>query len=75
MPCKGCHQYPKKKKVLGGLSGPTMVGAKNRLNPDWIYAYMMKPKHFKPVKMMPVFTGILNEVDIKNVTTYIGKMK
>lgn len=75
MPCKGCHQYPKRKKVLGGLSGPSLVGASKRLNPDWIYAYMMKPKVFKPVKMMPVFTGILNEVDVKNVTTFIGKFK
>ncbi|VAX11315.1 hypothetical protein MNBD_GAMMA26-888 [hydrothermal vent metagenome] len=75
MPCKACHQYPKKKKVLGGLSGPSLVDANKRLNPDWIYAYMMKPKVFKPIKMMPVFTGVLSKKHVQNVITYIGSFK
>jgi cytochrome c2 len=75
MPCKGCHQYPKKKEFLGGRSGPSLVGASARLNPDWIYAYMMQPEIFKPVKMMPVFAGILKENDVKNVVTFIGSFK
>ncbi len=75
MPCKGCHQFPKKKKILGGKSGPSLVGASARLNPDWIYAYLMKPEIFKPVKMMPVFAGILKDKDVKNVITFIGTFK
>jgi mono/diheme cytochrome c family protein len=73
MPCSGCHQYPgKKNKLMGGLSGPSLVGAKTRLNPDWIYAYLLKPKVFKPVKMMPVFVGLLKEKDMKNVAAYVA---
>ena len=73
MPCSGCHQYPgKRNKLMGGLSGPTLVGAKDRLNPDWIYAYLLKPKVFKPVKMMPVFVGLLSEKDMKNVSAYVA---
>ncbi len=73
MPCSGCHQYPgKKKKLTGGRSGPSLVGSKTRLNPDWIYAYLLKPTVFKPVKMMPVFTGLLNEKAMKNVAAYVA---
>lgn len=73
MPCSGCHQYPgKKKKLTGGRSGPSLVNAKARLNPDWIYAYLLKPKVFKPVKMMPVFVGLLKEKDMKNVAAYVA---
>ena len=77
MPCSGCHQYPAKKRVKfkGGLSGPTLVGAGSRLNPDWIYAYLMKPKVFKPVKMMPVFVGLLSDNDMKNVAGYVASFK
>jgi cytochrome c553 len=73
MPCSGCHQYPgKKNKLTGGMSGPSLVGAGTRLNPDWIYAYLLKPKVFKPVKMMPVFVGLLSEKDMKNVSAFVA---
>jgi mono/diheme cytochrome c family protein len=77
MPCSGCHQFPAKKKAKfkGGLSGPTLVGARKRLNPDWIFAYLMTPEVFKPVKSMPVFTGLLNEKEIKNVAAYVANFK
>jgi mono/diheme cytochrome c family protein len=73
MPCSGCHQYPgRKKKLTGGRSGPSLVNAKARLNPDWIYAYLRDPKVFKPVKSMPVFTGLLSEKGMKNVAAYVA---
>jgi mono/diheme cytochrome c family protein len=76
MPCSGCHQYPGRKgKVSGGLMGPTLVGAGVRLNPDWILAYLQKPEVFKPVKMMPVFVGILSDKDMKNVTAHVATFK
>ena len=76
MPCSGCHQYPTKKKgIKGGLSGPSLVGAAARLNPNWIMAYMTDPKVFKPVKMMPVFAGILRDKDLKNVTQFVMSFK
>ncbi len=75
MPCGGCHKYVDRKKVAGGLSGPSLEGAGTRLNPDWIYAYLANPKVFKPVKMMPVFAGVLSSRDIKNVAAYVASFK
>ena len=76
MPCSGCHQYlGRKKKLSGGRSGPSLVEAGLRLNPDWILAYLQKPKTFKPVKMMPVFVGLLSDKDMLNVSRYIASFK
>jgi len=75
MPCSGCHQFPTKKKYTGGLSGPSLIGAGDRLNPDWILAYLQKPGIFKPVKMMPVFVGLLSDKDMKNVARYVASFK
>lgn len=72
MPCAGCHQYVDRKKILGGLSGPSLVGAGERLNPDWIYAYLANPKFFKPVRMMPIFAGILSPKDMEFVSAYVA---
>jgi mono/diheme cytochrome c family protein len=76
MPCTGCHQYPgRKDEVLGGLSGPSLVSAGNRLNPDWIFAYLKTPDIFKPVKAMPTFAGILSDKDMQDVATYVSTLK
>ena len=75
MPCSGCHQFVDRKKVTGGLSGPSLVGAGKRLNPDWIYAYLKTPKIFKPVKMMPVFAGIMKDKDMKAVSAFVASFK
>ncbi|MCH7894423.1 MAG: c-type cytochrome [Proteobacteria bacterium] len=72
MPCSGCHQFPDRNKISGGMSGPSLVGAGSRLNPDWIYAYLMSGQVFKPVKDMPTFTGLLRETDIKALAAYIA---
>jgi cytochrome c1 len=60
--------------MAGGLSGPSFVAASERLNPDWVYAYLKNPKAFKPVKMMPVYSGILNEAEMKELASYIGSL-
>jgi len=76
MPCSGCHQYRgRKNKISGGRSGPSLVDAGLRLNPDWILAYLQKPKVFKPVKMMPIFVGVLSDKDMMNVARYIASFK
>lgn len=76
MPCSGCHQSPDKKgKVSGGVSGPSLVGAATRLNPDWILAYMLKPNVFKPVKDMPNFIGLLSDKDMLNISRHVASFK
>lgn len=73
MPCSGCHQYPDKKKgVKGGKSGPPLVEAGVRLNPDWILAYLKNPTVFKPVMDMPNFVGILSAKDMLNVSRFVA---
>ncbi len=74
MPCSGCHQFPGK-KYKGGRSAPSLVGASERLNPDWIYAYLKKTSVFKPVRMMPIFEGILRDKDMKSVAAYVASFK
>ena len=76
MPCSGCHQSPDKKgNVSGGLTGPSLVGANTRLNPDWILAYMLKSDVFKPVKDMPNFVGLMSEKDMLNVSRHVASFK
>jgi mono/diheme cytochrome c family protein len=74
-PCGACHRYPAKRKVKGGLSGPSLVGANTRLNPDWIYAYLVTPEVFKPIKMMPVFRGVLSDKQMRQIAAYVAAFK
>lgn len=73
--CYGCHLVKKGANVVGGLTGPTLVGVSDRLNPDWLYAYFAKPKVFKPVKDMPVYVGILSDIEMKTLAAHVGSMK
>ena len=75
MPCSGCHQYPARRKIAGGRSGPSLVDAGARLNPDWIYAYLKSPEVFKPVKAMPTFVGLLREKDMENVAAFVANFE
>lgn len=76
MPCTGCHQSAgRRKKISGGRTGPSLVGAAKRLNPDWVYDYLKDPTTYKPFKAMPTFAGLLSEKQMKNVATYVATLK
>jgi len=70
--CQACHQIEKTGKVIGGLVAPSLVKAGERLQGDWIYAYLKKPKVFKPVKRMPIYEGYLSDVDMKNIAAHVA---
>ena len=72
--CYGCHSARVRGKMAGGLTGPTFAGASERLNPDWVFAYLKNPKVFKPVKMMPVYAGILKESELKELASYVSSL-
>jgi mono/diheme cytochrome c family protein len=74
MPCSGCHQFPGQ-KFTGGLNGPSLANAGERLNPDWIFAYLKDTKTFKPVRQMPVFAGVINDQDMQAVAEYVATFK
>lgn len=72
MPCSGCHAFAMRSEVHGGKSGPSLIGASKRLNPDWIYAFLANIKVFKPVRDMPDFTGALNPNELEEVAAYVA---
>ncbi len=72
--CYGCHEVIVRGSKAGGLSGPALTGASKRLNPDWIYAYMVRPKIFKPVKDMPDYTGYINDAEMRDLSAYVGSL-
>src|SRR3972149_5134132 len=70
--CQACHQIEKTGKVIGGMVAPSLVKAGERLQGDWIYSYLKKPKVFKPVKGMPIYEGYLSDVDMKNIAAHVA---
>ena len=72
MPCSGCHQFEMRGEVHGGKSGPSLIGASRRLNPDWIYAYLANIRVFKPVRDMPDFSSALNPKELEDVAAYVA---
>jgi mono/diheme cytochrome c family protein len=73
--CYGCHEFRKGKKIVGGVTGPTLVGASERLQPDWIYAYFVTPKKFKPLKDMPIYVGILTDKEMRALAQFVSSLK
>jgi len=56
--CFGCHLTRTKYGVLvGGASAPSLASAYERLNPDWVYAFLMDQKRYTPITRMPIYFG------------------
>ena len=53
LPCNGCHRIKFGKRKMGGVSGPDLTNAGERLNPDWIYARIENPQYWDPKTWMP----------------------
>lgn len=74
--CYGCHRVESKRgNVVGGFTGPSLVGAAERLNPDWVYAYLADPEKFKGIKPMPDYSGVLDKDDILALAAYIATFR
>lgn len=69
--CIGCHSIKTRGKLVGGVSGPDLSEAGKRLKGDWVFAYLMEPKVFKPVKRMPIFVGIIGEAEMRTLAGYV----
>jgi mono/diheme cytochrome c family protein len=52
-PCVGCHTVKVGGKEMGGISGPRLIGASERLNPDWISARIENPQYWDLKTWMP----------------------
>jgi mono/diheme cytochrome c family protein len=64
--CSSCHQD---QPGQGGLSGPELYDAAQRLRPEYIYAYTQDPQKFDRYIWMPRMP--LSDADLKNLTAYL----
>lgn len=72
--CYACHKVKSGAKEIGGISGPTFVGAKDRLQPDWVAAFLKNPDRYEPKGRMPNFT-YLSGTDIGALSGYTQHLK
>ncbi len=73
--CYGCHLVRKGRRIVGGLSGPSLVGAGRRLEPDWIYAFLKDQNLFVPYTSMPVYVGIITDREMRILSGYVASME
>jgi mono/diheme cytochrome c family protein len=53
--CYACHRYLNKRRTeLGGFSGPSLVKASQRLQPDWVFAFLKDPRRYYPNGKCPI---------------------
>lgn len=67
--CHGCHSLNDE----GGLVGPALDRAGFRLNPTWIYRWILSPQSMKKHTRMPNL-GISTD-DAKALTYYLGTLR
>ncbi len=74
--CYGCHLVRTPRGlVVGGLSGPSLIGAGSRLRADWIYAYLSRTGVFNSPRPMPNYVGILTEVELSALSAYVAALE
>jgi mono/diheme cytochrome c family protein len=73
LPCIGCHTVKRGKRTLGGVSGPSLTDAGDRLNPDWVYARIENPQYWDPKTWMPRIEMSHKKREL--LTLFIGSMR
>ncbi len=72
--CIACHEsYNLARQPRGGVSGPSLIDAGNRLQAEWVYLWLKQPKTFLKKGRMPVFR--FDEETLRNLTRYIASHK
>ncbi|CAI2719308.1 c-type cytochrome [Nitrospina watsonii] len=68
--CIACHEsYNLARQPRGGVSGPSLLDAGNRLQTEWVYRWLKNPKRFVEKSRMPVYD--LEETELKLMTRYV----
>jgi len=73
--CYGCHLVKVRGTLAGGLSGPSFEGVSQRLNPEWVYAFLTNQRDFAPVSRMPVYGGLATDAEMKALAAYASGLK
>ena len=72
--CSACHETINLAgKIHGGISGPSLVDAGNRLNAEWVLRQLKTPKEFLEKGRMPVFQ--LEDDVLVQLIRYLMTMK
>ncbi|TDJ58991.1 MAG: c-type cytochrome [Nitrospina sp.] len=72
--CIACHEsYNLARQPRGGVSGPSLIDAGNRLQAEWVYLWLQQPKIFLKKGRMPVYQ--FDEETLLNLTRYIASHK
>ncbi len=72
--CIACHQsYNLTRQPRGGVSGPSLIDAGNRLRPEWVYQWLKNPKAFAAQGRMPLYR--FDEDTLKQLTQYLMSHK
>ena len=72
--CIACHEsYNLARQPRGGISGPSLLDAGNRLQANWVYLWLKEPKIFNPKSRMPVFA--FDEETLNQMTRYVMSHK
>lgn len=72
--CYGCHELKTEAKTVGGLTGPALIGASKRLQPDWIYSFLSSPRDFIKHPAMPIYSGIIDDSEMRTLAEYVSGM-
>jgi mono/diheme cytochrome c family protein len=74
--CFGCHTIAGRGgSEKGGSSGPSLVNAGERLQGDWLYAYLKDRTKFDPFVRMPNFGKAFNDMELKTLSEYVMSFK
>lgn len=68
--CASCHSA---KAGVGGTSGPELLSAADRLQPDYVVEYIRNPQKFDPHVWMPKLD--LTDADVQKLTGYLNTLK
>ena len=72
--CISCHQSLNLAgKIRGGISGPSLVNAGNRLQAGWVASWLKSPKIFSNKSRMPIY-NMEDEARLR-LTQYIATLK
>lgn len=72
--CIACHEsYNLARQPRGGVSGPSLTNAGNRLQTEWVYRWLKDPKQFAGKSRMPVYD--FDEAELKLMTRYVMSHK